>query len=791
APSARRLAIALAACVPAAALDAQCNTVLLPGGGVLGADSNVYAAAAWDPDGAGPLGTCLVVGGQFTMLANALGNPVLFDPIARTWSALPGLQPTWISCFCSRPNGELVAGGLWVGSSMLARWNGTVWTPIAPALTQEVRRVVARGVRLVASTYYAVYDVDVATGSFTSILPSPAQALLTLANGDVLLGLVGSILRWDGSAVLPFATTNGVVSSLTTLPSGGVLASGDFTVIGGVAAGRLARWDGTAWHAVAPGVSTWVRAEPMPDGSIVVTGPFTAIGGVPANYIARWNGASWSSLGAGLNGLAAGLAALPSGDLFAIGNTFNTAGGATTSGIAHHDGTAWQRVGGGGPNGRTTDVVQLPDGDVVATGYFNEVGGTPALHAARRLDGQWSPMGSLALTPMAVICGPSGRVFVGGYSDVARWDGTQWLSTNLAPNPNGYVLALAELANGHVVAGGWFTAAGGSAALNIASWNGTTWSPLGPGLAARVTSIVPMPDGTVFAAARQVYRWDGNTWTQLGSIAAGVSVSGATRLCAHPDGRLWATGELTPGAVAQWNGAAWSAMPGQPNHGGNRMAILPDGDVVVFGTSYTYPYLPVGSRWNGAAWSPLAFTFQLSPVSGFEAIEEIEWLRFGELVAVGYFNVVNGQVAPWIASLGTTCPATTTKYGVGCSGSAGPVQLTVVEPAWVGGNLRAITTGIPSGAFAIGIGGLAANQVPLSSILPTGLPGCDLLTTVEALYLLAPVGGSAQSTIPIPNAPLYLGKQFFHQVVVLELGPAGALGPLTGSNAIEVHVGAF
>ena len=118
-------------------------------------------------------------------------------------------------------------------------------------------------------------------------------------------------------------------------------------------------------------------------------------------------------------------------------------------------------------------------------------------------------------------------------------------------------------------------------------------------------------------------------------------------------------------------------------------------------------------------------------------------------------------------------------------------MLTVEALPWVGGALRAVTTGVPNGALAIGVGGLAPAVVPLPSILPQGQVGCELLATPDALYLLLPSAGQVHSEIAIPALPGYATKELFHQVVVLEFGAGSALAAVTSSNAVAVTVGSF
>jgi hypothetical protein len=100
------------------------------------------------------------------------------------------------------------------------------------------------------------------------------------------------------------------------------------------------------------------------------------------------------------------------------------------------------------------------------------------------------------------VAGPDvyvGGIFssAGGDPDadrVARWDGASWHA--LGPGLNGSVYAIA-VAGPDVYVGGYFTNAGGnpnapgiSNAGYIASWDGSSWHALGPGLNGWVRAIV-------------------------------------------------------------------------------------------------------------------------------------------------------------------------------------------------------------------------------------------------------------------------------------------------------------
>jgi hypothetical protein len=73
------------------------------------------------------------------------------------------------------------------------------------------------------------------------------------------------------------------------------------------------------------------------------------------------------------------------------------------------------------------------------------------------------------------------------------------------------VNALAVQPNGELFAGGQFEAAGTVGARNIARWDGTTWSGLGPGFSGSVLASVTMPNGDLVV---------GGSFASIGAIPA-------------------------------------------------------------------------------------------------------------------------------------------------------------------------------------------------------------------------------------------------------------------------------
>jgi hypothetical protein len=353
--------------VPVAA-NAQCTTpwsalgtgadqsvyalAVLPNGDVVAGGSFTAAGgtpaacvARWDGQGWSPLGAgmsgssgppgatvvwCLVVlangdliaGGNFA-LAGGVPAPAIARWDGSAWSAIGSNAVGWVRSLAVLPNGDLVAGGGFVmgGSNPqhVARWDGTNWHPLGSGVDSYEVRALA-----------VLPNGDlVAGGNFTTAGGLPAN----------------HVARWDGGTWSPLGTgmSGGVfgtwVHSLCTLPNGDLVAGGNFTVAGGLAANRVARWNGSSWSPFGSGIDTTglltqvYAVATLADGDLVVGGRFTSAGGVAANSIARWDGAGWAAMGAGMDSNVETLLGLANGDLFA-GGAFVTADGGVANRVA-------------------------------------------------------------------------------------------------------------------------------------------------------------------------------------------------------------------------------------------------------------------------------------------------------------------------------------------------------------------------------------------------------------------------------------------------------------------------
>ncbi len=332
-----------------------------------------------------------------------------------------------------------------------------------------------------------------------------------------------------------------------------------------------------------PGVNARVqRICSLPNGDVIVGGEFTSGGGVALGHIGRWNGADWQSLGSGLDGVAVLDIVMRSGTSLVAGGHFWTAGGQTASNIAQWDGTAWAPLG-DGLNAEVWALTTLPNGNLVAAGNFTNAG---LMHVGCWNGSAWSPLGSgfdegsfvLSLTTLTngdVVAG-GGFAAVGGNaaSNIARWNGTSWLA--LGSGLDGMVWALEVLPNGDLVAGGAFTTIGGGTPTNhVAKWDGASWSALGQGVSngqfnSIVTALETQGNGDLIAGgyfsiaggaeAKGVARWNGTEWAPLG---AGIGREGfpagfVFAIECLPNGETAVGGEYTSaGGAAANNLAVW------------------------------------------------------------------------------------------------------------------------------------------------------------------------------------------------------------------------------------------
>jgi uncharacterized delta-60 repeat protein len=266
------------------------------------------------------------------------------------------------------------------------------------------------------------------------------EAIAVQADGKILVGggfagpmSIGGQLR---NYIARLDPTNGLADSfnpnagatvyaIAVQADGKILVGGMFNIIGGPIRNRIARLDATNGLADSfdPNASNFVSSIVVQtDGRILVGGAFTGIGGQPRNYIARLDATT-------------GLA-----------DTFNPSA-----------------------NNNVYAIAVQPDGKVLVGGQFN---------GASSIGGQFR-------------------------NRIARLDATNGLADSFNPNANGDVYSISVQADGRVLVGGNFSGAnsiGGQPRNYIARLDAAAVAdPFNPSANSFVSSITVLADGKILA----------------------------------------------------------------------------------------------------------------------------------------------------------------------------------------------------------------------------------------------------------------------------------------------------
>lgn len=793
----------------AASLHAQCVPAWHSLGVPDGVNATVFATVAWDPDGAGPLPTSLVLGGVFYRAgATAAKAVVRLDPDGSFHTIGGGLGlGTVVYSLAVAADGALLAGGYFQvpgpgGATVrnVARFDGTDWQPLG--------------------------DPDGAV-----------FAIEALPNGDLLLGgdyttiggaAISNLARFDGVTWSAVGNPNARVTHLESMPNGDLAVSGWFETIGGQAAGGLALQTAAGW--TAPAGPTLFGAGPLlalPNGDLVLGGHFNQVGGVQAASLARWNGVAWSNFeqngGSGII-VVQDLALDAAGRLVACGDS-------SLRTVATYDGQQWSGFAGSG-SAKT----------ICAFGADLYVGGMTYIEGRKlgniaRWDGSsvHSVNGGLEGSLEAMCELPDGSMLVAGpitgIDDVpvptgfARFDGVSWHAFGAGPGATGgyylpSVAALVALPDGTVAAAGAFTSIGGQPIAYAARFDGVAWVPLGnPGEV--MLQMHLLPDGELIARSvnGNLLRLQGSAWVPF---AAGSPV--AYRTAVGADGTLVAVGQLAGGGIgcARWDGSVWQTLGSLPNAswvqdlavltngdvlflsqvdqsalrrfdgvswtvvgagviapGSRRIVPLPDGNFALLGrrTLASGGQVGVVARWSNGTLIDLA-----THDSSAQSVDGLFVTAGGDLVAYRSHGVDLPGFA-LLARWSTPCPANSSELGAGCVGGG----TLVAGTPWVGAALRCRAEGLPPG-FALVVTGLAPTSLPLAAVFPTAGAGCTLLVMpdlVEAEFVL---GDHIDHSILLLADPALAGIMLHQQVVSFAFAPSLAIAV---SNALSLTLGSY
>lgn len=134
----------------------------------------------------------------------------------------------------------------------------------------------------------------------------------------------------------------------------------------------------------------------------------------------------------------------------------------------------------------------------------------------------------------------------------------------IATNFNNAVNTLLYTSNSQLIVGGDFT----TPQTRVGSWDGTTFSAMGAGLAAAPQGFAQGPDGTIYASlgasvtiggvTGTVVRFTGGAWAVVG--ATGTMINPGQQLIFASDGNLYVAGNNAAirATLDRWNGSTWT-----------------------------------------------------------------------------------------------------------------------------------------------------------------------------------------------------------------------------------------
>ena len=464
----------------------------------------------------------------------------------------------------------------------------------------------------------------------------------------------------------------------------------------------------------------------------------------------------------------------PLGPRLIFGGSFQLAGNQPAKNVAAFDPATGQWSALDAPEGVLLSLAALPNGLLLAGGDFVSPIATGSV-LQFWTGSAWSaaipqPVG-LAVVAMAVA--PTGELFAacadGGGMNVQRFGSSGWqvfgTAATLIPALAPEVRAFAFDGNGDLLMGGQFQSVNGVAAANLARWNGSTWAPIGSGVAGKIHSLLVTSGGALLAGGlfpvgtppqgANVAQWNGTSWQALGSGTQSTVVPffGGVYALAEMAGELVAAGafDLADGGpafkVARWNGAAWTPMGSGIEQGGafgvpSAVFVLQrtaNGELFAAGDFRTVGGRDgVGlARWNGSSWTPV------QPMGIGNGTTAVHRTASGDVYLGGTFRDIDGVVCNGIAR----------RVGNGWQ----PLGSGILDNTGTGALVSRICS-LPSGELVVGGGFPAAGGVPAAALAAWNGTSWSALGTGLANTSGSPP--SVQALHATDNGDLYVAGSF-------------------------------
>ncbi|MEM7204026.1 MAG: kelch repeat-containing protein [Planctomycetota bacterium] len=374
------------------------------------------------------------------------------------------------------------------------------------------------------------------------------------------------------------------------------------------------------------------------------------------------------------------------------------------------------------------------------------------------------------------------------------WNGVDWRRVTPAQSPSARrdVIMAYDAARERVVLFGGVEP-GGVNRDDTWEWDGTDWTQRFPTRSPGARHAHAMAydsargrvllfggfDGSLLG---DTWEWDGTNWTERQpAVAATPRSSAALAYDAHRNRAVLfgGYGDTVPcrSDTWEWDGLTWTQVPtstGPSLRTSHRMAYdAARRRVVLFGGRHCDPPTVEYDEtweWDGTVWVERVPLRTPGSRGGHGMVYDT--LRRRVVVTGGLSCVPCGTLRDtWLYE--PTTPAQFDRFGVGCAGSAGVLQLAAVGGSlpWLGDTLELSLSGVPAGVASAGVLG-ASDQVWGALPLPVslgliGAAGCELLVSLDVAVVLASAGGVAGWSVPLPLNPVLVGQAVFAQGVTL------------------------
>jgi hypothetical protein len=583
----------------------------------------------------------------------------LTSAAASVWSIVAspngGFAPTSLSAVtCVTASDCWAVGRTEIGQTFantaLMHWDGNSWNVApSPSVEKETNGLVDITCVSSSSCWAVGYQIILATvevrtlalhwdGVSWQIVPSPNigtgfNALYGVAcSSDSDCWAVGFenggsqaktlIHRWDGVSWTVHDSPNvgdqhNVLNAVTCFSSSSCWAIG-YSGTAGAKSSLVAQWDGTAWTASALPNQPLAQENNLTSVTCNSTSDCWAVGDsyngtVHQTLIEQWNGTSWASAVApngGADNSLSRVTCASASDCWAVGHSSNAAIDPQSFDqdlILHWTGSAW--------------LLNADRPDPTAT-YASDLAGVACGSGSEC----WA-VGSMQ---------PSGS----GRPQIARWDGTAWMSVT-APDvpamPSNFLDSVTCVSGSDCWAVG-FNFYGNVARSQTMHWDGTSWTiHESPNTAldrnnylSDITCLSTSDCWTVGSSTDSIgtqdqslaMHWDGTAWSIVGVEPVDTSQTAETSLegvaCASTSD-CWAVGfsliQDYAALLEHWNGTTWALVPTPALPDPSSKSIFYDvactgtSDCTAVGVQWTTAltgsglYQTLIAHWNGSAWT--------------------------------------------------------------------------------------------------------------------------------------------------------------------------------------------